>query len=273
MLGSGSEADDAVQEAWLRLSRSVLARSRTWRMVDDGSLAVCLDMLRSPRLRRREEPLDLDASGPIPTVAGTSRETGATPSARRSWPIRSGLRCSWYWRCSRRPIPRRVRAARPVRPPFEEIAPIVGAQPRGTAARQPGTSPSAGARPSRDADRTRQRQVVDAFLAAREAVISMRCSRYWTQRSCFGGSGRGADRRASEVRGATDVAKTSLVASGRKNRRWWEMDWRDWYGRRSGDAGVFGSPLRTERLSPSIWSPTQTGSASSTCGPRRLEEG
>src|SRR6266705_331650 len=60
-LGSTSEADDAVQEAWLRLSRS-----------DSGSIEnlggwlttvvarVCLDILRS-RKSRREEPLDFHA--------------------------------------------------------------------------------------------------------------------------------------------------------------------------------------------------------------------
>lgn len=65
MLGSESEADDAVQEAWLRLSRS-----------DAGSIdnlagwlttvvsRICLDMLRS-RKARREEPLEPDGSAEI----------------------------------------------------------------------------------------------------------------------------------------------------------------------------------------------------------------
>src|SRR5215831_18315046 len=61
MLGSSTEADDAVQEAWLRLSRSDVSGV--------GNLAgwlttvvarVCLDMLRS-RKARREEPLDLES--------------------------------------------------------------------------------------------------------------------------------------------------------------------------------------------------------------------
>src|SRR5919202_833637 len=73
MLGSLSEADDAVQEAWLRLSRS-----------DTGSVEnlsgwlttvvarVCLDMLRSRR-SRREQPLALDGGG-IPDAADPERE-------------------------------------------------------------------------------------------------------------------------------------------------------------------------------------------------------
>src|ERR671915_798361 len=67
VLGSLSEADDAVQEAWLRLSRT-----------DDTSIdnlggwlttvvaRVCLDMLRS-RQSRREEPFTADAPEPVAT--------------------------------------------------------------------------------------------------------------------------------------------------------------------------------------------------------------
>ncbi len=57
MLGSVSEADDAVQEAWLRLSRSDtsdLENLGGWLTTVVGR--VCLDMLRS-RKARREEPI------------------------------------------------------------------------------------------------------------------------------------------------------------------------------------------------------------------------
>ena len=60
MLGSGAEADDAVQEAWLRLSRSdvdAIDNLAGWLTTVVGR--VCLDMLRS-RKSRREEPLDSD---------------------------------------------------------------------------------------------------------------------------------------------------------------------------------------------------------------------
>jgi hypothetical protein len=60
LLGSASEADDAVQEAWLRLSRSDTSEVENlsgW--LTTLVARVCLDMLRSRR-SRREEPLALD---------------------------------------------------------------------------------------------------------------------------------------------------------------------------------------------------------------------
>ena len=65
MLGSLSEADDAVQEAWLRLSRADTGEVESlsgW--LTTVVARVCLDMLRS-RKSRREEPLDVPVPGPI----------------------------------------------------------------------------------------------------------------------------------------------------------------------------------------------------------------
>ena len=62
MLGSLSDADDAVQEAWLRAARadaSVVDNLEGW--FTTIVARVCLDMLRS-RKSRREEPLDLTAT-------------------------------------------------------------------------------------------------------------------------------------------------------------------------------------------------------------------
>src|ERR671938_591995 len=69
MLGSLSEADDAVQEAWLRLSRSDTSdvENLTGWLTTVVS-RVCLDMLRS-REARREEPMD--AYVPEPAASGT----------------------------------------------------------------------------------------------------------------------------------------------------------------------------------------------------------
>jgi RNA polymerase sigma-70 factor (ECF subfamily) len=69
MLGSVSEADDAVQEAWLRLDRaepSDLANPRGW--LTTVVSRICLDMLRT-RTSRREEPLDPRADRPAETDA------------------------------------------------------------------------------------------------------------------------------------------------------------------------------------------------------------
>jgi RNA polymerase sigma factor (sigma-70 family) len=74
MLGSVSEADDAVQEAWLRLSRSdarEIENMGGWLTTVVGR--VCLNMLRSRRTRR-EDPLEVHVPEPI-----VSREDGVDP--------------------------------------------------------------------------------------------------------------------------------------------------------------------------------------------------
>src|SRR6185436_4599944 len=65
MLGSSSEADDAVQEAWLRLSRAEgTAIDNLGGWLTTVVSRVCLDMLRS-RTSRREEPLTAEAPEPV----------------------------------------------------------------------------------------------------------------------------------------------------------------------------------------------------------------
>ena len=67
MLGSMTEADDAVQEAWLRLARSDtsdVVNLRGWLTTVVGR--ICLDLLRS-RTSRREEPLDVRVPDPVVT--------------------------------------------------------------------------------------------------------------------------------------------------------------------------------------------------------------
>jgi len=67
MLGSVTEADDAVQEAWLRLSRtdaSDVRNMRAW--LTTVVSRVCLDMLRA-RTARREDPLDMHVPDPVVT--------------------------------------------------------------------------------------------------------------------------------------------------------------------------------------------------------------
>src|SRR5437867_6633271 len=74
MLGSRSEADDAVQEAWLRLSRSDTSEVENlsgW--LTTVVSRVCLDMLRSCA-SRREEQLDPNGPEPVPALVGIGRE-------------------------------------------------------------------------------------------------------------------------------------------------------------------------------------------------------
>ena len=95
MLGCTGEADDAVQETWIRLSRSDAGEIDNL----DGWLTtvvarVCLNMLRSRRTRR-EEPLGGRVPEPIvdPADEHRPRARGAARRLRRAW------RCS---SCSRR---------------------------------------------------------------------------------------------------------------------------------------------------------------------------
>jgi len=97
MLGSLSEADDAVQDAWLRVSRSDPDRiDNLGARLTTVVVRVCLDMLRS-RTSRREESLDARVSQPI------ARGTDTTdPEQQLSWLIRLVSPCSWLDRLLRR---------------------------------------------------------------------------------------------------------------------------------------------------------------------------
>ena len=152
------EADDAVQEAWLRLSRADaggIDNLGGW--LTTVVARVCLDMLRS-RKSRREEPMERMCP---------NRRRPTTPSRK---PLLAGLGRS---RAARRAADagagraRRVRAARHVRLPFDEIAPIVGrsaAAARQLASRARRRVQGKPAVPERGDHR--QQEVVDAFLAA-----------------------------------------------------------------------------------------------------------
>jgi RNA polymerase sigma-70 factor (ECF subfamily) len=75
MLGSMSEADDAVQETWIRLSRtdvSEVENLRGW--LTTVAARVCLDILRM-RTSRREDPVDVHVPDPVVTRAERSPES------------------------------------------------------------------------------------------------------------------------------------------------------------------------------------------------------
>jgi RNA polymerase sigma-70 factor (ECF subfamily) len=73
MLGSASEAEDAVQESWIRLGRTEVRdveNLRAW--LTTVVARVCLDMLRT-RTSRREDPLDTHVPDPVITRADAIR--------------------------------------------------------------------------------------------------------------------------------------------------------------------------------------------------------
>ncbi|MDT7729256.1 MAG: hypothetical protein QOI21_5832 [Actinomycetota bacterium] len=163
MLGSLTEADDAVQEAWLRLARSdtsEVANLGGW--LTTVVSRVCLDMLRS-RKSRREEPFDTHVPDPIVASADPDPAEEAlladsvglallvvletlTPAERLAFVLHDMFGV-----------------------PFDEIAPIVG--------RSPATATQLASRARRrvrgaalpDADLPAQRKVIDAFMAAARA--------------------------------------------------------------------------------------------------------
>ena len=167
MLGSLSEADAAVQEAWLRL-----ARSGTGGVENLGGwlttvvARVCLDVLRSRR-SRREEPLGEPRVGvrvPDPIV---SRGDGIDPEHEALLADGVGLALLVVLE-KLSPAERLAFVLHDVfGVPFGEIAPIVGRTP--AAARQLASRARRrvrGEAPVTDADPARQREVVEAFLAA-----------------------------------------------------------------------------------------------------------
>lgn len=163
MLGSAGEADDAVQEAWLRLHRTDaqdIENLGGW--LTTVVARVCLDVLRA-RKARREEALDDTTHAAQPAAGGAhidpEREAQLadsvglallvvldrlTPAERIAFVLHDMFDLS-----------------------FDDIAPIVERSPAAT--RQLASRARRrvrGATPSRQADRAEQRRVVDAFLAA-----------------------------------------------------------------------------------------------------------
>jgi RNA polymerase sigma factor (sigma-70 family) len=162
MLGSLSEADDAVQEAWLRLSRADASRVENlggWLTTVVGR--VCLDMLRSRR-NRREEPLDVHMPDPI-----VSRENDIDPEQGALHTESVGLALLVVLE-TLDPAERLAFVLHDMfAVPFDAIAPILGRST--TAARQLASRARRrvrGAAPLPDTDLSRQREVVDAFFAA-----------------------------------------------------------------------------------------------------------
>jgi RNA polymerase sigma factor (sigma-70 family) len=162
ILGSPSEADDAVQEAWLHLSRSDTSSVQNlggW--LTTVVARVCLDMLRS-RTSRREDPLEPATLEPI-----ASQEDDSDPEHEAIMADSVGLALLVVLE-TLAPAERLAFVLHDLFDvPFEEIAPIVGRTPM--AARQLASRARRrvrGVEPASEADLAQQRALVDVFLAA-----------------------------------------------------------------------------------------------------------
>jgi RNA polymerase sigma factor (sigma-70 family) len=162
MLGSLSEADDAVQEAWLHLHRSGTSGVENlggW--LTTVVARVCLDMLRS-RTSRREE---LSGTSVLDAVAGPAHAADPEHEAQMADSVGLALLVVLS---ALAPAERLAFVLHDLFAlSFDEIAPIVGRSP--TAARQLASRARRrvrGADTPADADRVQQRKVVDAFLGA-----------------------------------------------------------------------------------------------------------
>jgi RNA polymerase sigma-70 factor (ECF subfamily) len=207
MLGSLAEADDAVQEAWLRLARSDAAaidNLSAWLTTVVGR--ICLDMLRT-RSARREESLDVRMPDPVvEPVRGTDPETEAeladsvglamlvvldtlSPAERLAFVLHDMFGV-----------------------PFETIAGVLDRSTDATkmlASRARNRLRGAAATP--EADPQRQREVVDAFLAAArngdfDALVQVLAPDVLLRADA--GPGHPGTRR---VRGAAEVAGQALL--------------------------------------------------------------
>ena len=165
MLGSVSEAEDAVQEAWMRLSRTDaggIDNLRGW--LTTVVARVCLDMLRT-RTSRREDPLDVHVPDPIIRAIGGAADEG--PEADSMLAESVGLALLVVLE-KLEPAERLAFVLHDVfAMSFEEIAPIVD---RSVVATRQLASRARrrvrGQAPTSDADLRNQRRVGDAFLAA-----------------------------------------------------------------------------------------------------------
>ena len=161
LLGSASDADDAVQEAWLRVSRAGagdVLNLRAW--LTTVVARISLNMLRA-RSVRREGPIDADAS--VPVIPGTG------PDAEQEAVLADAVGLALLVVLER--LAPEERLAFVLHDmfdlPFDEIAPLVQRSP--AAARQLASRARRrvrGAGMAGDADLHRRRQIVEAFLTA-----------------------------------------------------------------------------------------------------------
>jgi RNA polymerase sigma-70 factor, ECF subfamily len=209
MLGSLTEAEDAVQDAWLRLSRadtSDVENLRAW--LTTVVARVALNMLRSRRTRR-EQPLEVRVPDPIVDPAdGTDPEHEALLADSVGLALLIVLE-------TLSPAERLAFVLHDMfAVPFEEIATIVERSPEAT--RQLASRARRrvhGADPIPDADLTAQWEVVDAFIAAARDGDFDRLVAVLDPDVVLRSDGGAATGLSQYVRGAEAVAGQALIWS------------------------------------------------------------
>jgi RNA polymerase sigma factor (sigma-70 family) len=181
MLGSLSEADDAVQEAWLRLSRTDTNKVENlggW--LTTVVARVSLNMLRSRR-SRQEAPLGVHMPDPI-----IDRADGTDPEHEALLADSVGLALLVVLETLTPPERIAFVLHDMFAVPFDEIAPIVDRSP--DAARQRAARADASRAKTRFPTPTSTRSAGSPtpFWQLRAAATSRPCSRCWTQMSCCG---------------------------------------------------------------------------------------
>jgi RNA polymerase sigma-70 factor (ECF subfamily) len=208
MLGSLSEADDAVQDTWIRLARTNADEVENlggW--LTTVVARVCLNMLRS-RQTRREEPFGPHVPEPIiDPVAGVDPEHEALLADSVGLALLVVLQ-------TLAPAERLAFVLHDMfAVPFDQIAPIVDRSPE--AARQLASRARRrvqGSAPVGDADPDEQRRVVEAFLAAaREGDFDALVALLDPDIVLRADSGPGLPGATIEVRGAVEVASRALT--------------------------------------------------------------
>jgi RNA polymerase sigma factor (sigma-70 family) len=211
LLGSLSEADDAVQDTWLRLSRAdpPSGTDDLGRWLTTVVARVCLDLLRS-RTARREELLGVHLPDPI---VGHQDALGPEEEALLAEGVGLALLVVMEQLAPAERLALVLHDTFAV--PFDQIAVILGRSP--AAARQLASRARRRVRASAtlpDADLAHQRKVVDAFLAAArdgdlDALVAVLDPEV-VVRADWGGVPAGASRM---VRGARAVAEQALSFS------------------------------------------------------------
>lgn len=221
LLGSTHEADDAVQEAWLRLSRSDASgvdNLTGW--LTTVVARVSLDMLRS-RKAKRESPIEYDGyevATPLTASAAEAQSAKADPERHALEADAVGL--AMLVVLDRLTPPERLAFVLHdmFGLAFDEIAPIVERSPAATRQLASRARRRVQGTPEPQADLPRQRRVVDAFLSAArsgdfEALLEvldpdivLRADQF-AVRNAAGKEAAGAPKLAAQVRGAAAVAE------------------------------------------------------------------